>query len=288
MSEFAVTRRTERVELDASAVLGEAWGLYKRLFARSVALGAIVFGVLGLLELLGRSAQAGAAVGLLSLAFTLAGVALLQGGLVEIVRGLHADGDDEPGAAELFGRAGGRLGKLVCVSLLTAFGCALGTLLLVVPGLVLMTRWAVSVPVAMLEEGNARDALRRSRAIVAGNGWSVFKVLFAVGVLTVLVEIPFLLVAGGAGLFGWWLATTLAAALTAPFAAHALTVVYYALVQPGRPVVLPPGQRWQSVWQEQDSVASGSPAPDDRAGAFWAEQEARFDEREGERRGGSC
>jgi len=118
MSEFAVTRSAERVQLEANAVLGEAWRLYKRLFARSVVLGAIVFGVLGLIELLGRSGQAAAAVGLLSLAFTIGGVALLQGGLVEIVRGLHADGDDEPGASELLGRAGGQLWKLVCVSLL--------------------------------------------------------------------------------------------------------------------------------------------------------------------------
>jgi hypothetical protein len=285
MSDFAVTRRVEHVQLEANAVLGEAWRLYRRLFARSVVLGAIVFGVLGLIELFGRSSKAGAAVGLLSLGFTIGGVALLQGGLVEIVRGLHVDGDDEAGAGELLGRAGGRLGKLVCVSLLTAIGCALGALLLVVPALVLMTRWAVAVPVAMLEEGNARGALRRSREIVAGNGWPVFRVLLAVGLLTFLVEIPFLLVASGAGLFGWWVATTLASALTAPYAAHALTVVYYGLVQPGRPVVLPPGQRWQSVWQEQADVVGDSPERDDRGTVFWTEQEARFDEREG-RRGG--
>jgi len=59
------------------------------------------------------------------------------------------------------------------------------------------------------------------------------------------------------------------------------TVVYYGLVQPGRTVVLPPGQRWQSVWQEQADVVGDSPEPDDRASAFWAEQEARFDDREG-------
>jgi len=46
------------------------------------------------------------------------------------------------------------------------------------------------------------------------------------------------------------------------------TVVYYGLVQPGRPVVLPPGQRWQSVWQEQADVVGDSPEPDDRASAF--------------------
>jgi hypothetical protein len=85
--------------------------------------------------------------------------------------------------------------------------------------------------------------MRRSRGIVRGNGWSVFKVLLAISAITVAVEIPFALVAAGSGAFGWWLATTIAAALTAPYAAHALTVVYYALVEPGRPVALEPGQR---------------------------------------------
>ena len=81
------------------------------------------------------------------------------------------------------------------------------------------------------------------------------------------------------------MATTTGNPARAPYAAHALTVVYYGLVQPGRPVVLPPGQRWQSVWQEQADVVGGSPEPDDRTSAFWAEQEPRFEEREGPRGG---
>jgi hypothetical protein len=46
--------------------------------------------------------------------------------------------------------------------------------------------------------------------------------------------------------------TTLASVLTAPYAAHALTVVYYTLVQPEQPVVLEPRRRRQSVWAEGD------------------------------------
>jgi hypothetical protein len=41
-------------------------------------------------------------------------------------------------------------------------------------------------------------------------------------------------------------------------------------VQPGRSVVLPPGQHWQSVCQEQDDAAATSPERSDRASAFWA------------------
>lgn len=253
MTDFAVTRTVEKVELDANAVLKEAWRLYKRLFTRSLVMGAVVFGCLNLVNEVVRSRHASLLVALSSIVVTIAGTALLQGGLVEIVRGLHVDGNDEATALEALGRASGRLGKLIAVSLLVGLGVGVGVLLLVIPGLVLATRWAVAVPVAMLEQGTARDAMKRSRAILSGNGWNVFKVLFAVGFLTGVVSLPFTLVGAQQGPFGWWIAATLGAILTAPYTAHALTVVYYALLQPGRPIVLPPTQQWHSIWDDEDT-----------------------------------
>jgi hypothetical protein len=197
----------------------------------------------------------------------------VQGGLVEIVRGLHEDGDDDASVFAALGRASGRVMKLVCVSILFGLGVGFASILLLIPGLIVATRWAVAVPAAMLEEGNARGALGRSRAIVAGNGWNVFKVLFAVGMLNVIVLLPLTLVAHGSGPFGIWVATTIGSALTAPYAAHALTVVYYALVQPGRPVVLDPGRRWESVW----TAEAGEP---EKPASAWDEYERQFDERE--------
>jgi hypothetical protein len=135
-----------------------------------------------------------------------------------------------------------------------------------------MTRWAVAVPVAMLEDRKTDDAVRRSKQILAGNGWNVFKVIFAAGVLTALVTIPFSLIAAHAGLLGWWVASTIGSVLVAPYAAHALTVMYYALVQPERPVVLEPGQRFRSVWEEQAAAAP--------ADSVWAEYERKFEEHE--------
>jgi hypothetical protein len=252
MTDFPVTRTVQRIELDANAVLKEAWRLYKRLFTRSLVMGAVVFGVLNIFNEIARSGRTGVLVGLVSIVVTVAGTSLLQGGLVEIVRGLHVDGDDDATALEALGRAGGSLGKLVAVSLLVGLGVGFGVLLLVIPGLILATRWAVAVPVAMLEEGTARGAMKRSRAIVDGNGWNVFKVLFAVGFLTGLVSLPFTLVGAHEGPFGWWIAATLGSVLTAPYVAHALTVVYYALVQPSQPIVAPAGNHWQSIWDDED------------------------------------
>jgi hypothetical protein len=269
VTEYAVPRTQQKVELSPSAVLKEAWALYKRLFARSIGIGAIVFGVVHFFDVV---PGAGPFVNLISLVLAFAGIALVQGGLVEIVRGLHADGDDDPSLGQVLARTSVRLGKLVAVSLLSAIGIALGCLLLIVPGLVLLTRWAVAVPVAMLEETSATGALKRSREMVRGNGWNVFKIVFATGLLTGGVALLFGLVSSGLGPFGMWLALTLGSALTAPYTAHALTIVYYTLREPGRPVVLEPGRRWNSVWHEEDA------APEDQS--VDDEYQRRFDERE--------
>ena len=276
MTDFAAAAPTGgRVELSATDVLSRAWALYKRLFLRSILMAGLVFGAVNVFQAFIRGGAAGRSLGLIAVMLSFAGTALLEGGLVEIVRGLHVDGDDDASVPEAFGRAGGEFGKLVAVSLLSAFGMALGFLLFVVPGCILMTRWAVAVPVAMLEEGNARDAMKRSGDMVAGNGWCIFRVLLGVGFLTGIVTIPFALVSAHAGVFGWWVALTLSSMLTAPYAAHAITVAYFLLRDPSRPVILDPGHRWQSVWEEQAGTAEpASPV----AESIDAEYQRRFDE----------
>src|SRR2546423_8846013 len=115
MTTPAVTRTAQRVELDANQVLSRTWVLYKRLFTRSLGMGVVVFGVLQLVNLLVRSSHYRSLFALVSLLLTVAGVALIQGGLVEIVRSLHEDGDDDPSVTEAFEHASGRVWKLISV-----------------------------------------------------------------------------------------------------------------------------------------------------------------------------
>ena len=100
----------------------------------------------------------------------------------------------------------------------------------------------------------------------------LFEGLFAVGMLTAIVTVPFVLVSANAGAFGWWIAVTISSMLTAPYAAHALTVVYYTLSEPQRPVILDPGHRWGSVWDEEHAETDESASVD--------EYQRRFDEHE--------
>jgi Membrane domain of glycerophosphoryl diester phosphodiesterase len=136
---------------------------------------------------------------------------------------------------DLFRAAWKRAGALLGVSLLTGVGVALGLFLLVLPGLILFTRWSLAVPAVMLEGRTPRDAMRRSAELVKGHRWQVFTVFLTV--TAGALGASFLLERILAGPLGLWAALTLAATLTTPFAAHALNVVYYRIVNPGRPIL---------------------------------------------------
>jgi hypothetical protein len=254
-------------KLNAKDVMKQTEALYRRLFFRSIGISAAVFAVVKFVDtFVGSGAVGGAILALLSLALTLIGYAFVEGALVEVVRDLHDDGDGNRSYGEIVDSTRARLAPLTAVSLLTGFTIALGCLLFIVPGLVLLTRWAVAVPVVMLEGRSPSDAMRRSRELVRGNGRAVLNVVLTVGFMTAIVGFFFAIIARGNGFFVIWLAGTVAATLTAPYAAHAVTVLYYRLTEPERPVVLAPGKRWLSIWDAQhvampsDEASAGTDA----------------------------
>jgi Membrane domain of glycerophosphoryl diester phosphodiesterase len=207
--------------LSLPAVLRDTARLYRALFGRTVVMAALVFAVVCLVETVGPWP-----VVLLSLV----GTAVVQGALIEAV-----DQEREQRSGGLFQATGKRAGALLGVSLLTGIGVGVGLFLLVVPGLILFTRWSLAVPAVMLEGRSPRDAMRRSRQLVQGHGWQVFAIFVTVTAAAGLAS--FGLERALEPVIGLWLSLTLASALTTPFAAHALNVVYYRIVDPGRPVL---------------------------------------------------
>jgi hypothetical protein len=247
VTEAALPDPTRAPSLAIKSVLRDTGRLYRDLFGRTVLTGFIVFGVVAALETV-----APAPVLLLSVI----GTALVQGALVEAVAAEH-ESREQAAILDLYRDACKRIGRLLGVSLLTGLGVGLGLLLLVVPGLMLFTRWSLAVPVVMLEGLKPRAAMRRSRELVAGHGWAVFRVLLNVTVLAGLgslaIELLLVRLFGSThATFGLWVSASVASAITLPYGAHAMSVVYYRLTEPGRPVLPERDSRWPSVWQEQN------------------------------------
>lgn len=232
--------------MSVGEVLREAWTFYKRFFVRFVTVAAVVFVVIGLANgLLGLAADDGG-LGVLLWALIALGVSLvgyfwLQGALVEAVRDVR-DGRADVSVGELFARTRPRLPALIVAGVLAGIGIALGLVLLIIPGLFLLSRWFLIAPSIVLEGRSAGESFGRSWELTRGHvlptlGLVVLTLLIAfvgggiVGALVsaILAPLPDLLTG--------WISNVVVNSLIAPFVALAWTLAYYRLAE--RPVEQP-------------------------------------------------
>jgi hypothetical protein len=220
-------------------VLDEAWTLYTKHFVRLFLIAFAVYIVLNLVSaLLGVSLDdEGLGVvlfAILNAAISIIGYFWVQGALVEATADIH-DGKQDLEFGETFSRVQPLLPALIVAGLLAGLGIALGLILLIVPGLYLLTRWALIVPVIVLEKRRAGEAFGRSHELVRGHGWTIFGLVLVVFLLGAIVSgiISGLLRAALNDFLGFWIGNTVANAIVTPFFAVALTVAYLQLTRAG-------------------------------------------------------
>jgi hypothetical protein len=80
------------------------------------------------------------------------------------------------------------------ISLLMALGLMLGFILLVVPGLILMIVWCVTIPAQVVEQRGVLASFDRSRELTRGSRWSIFGLFVLYIVLSWIVAAVFLAV----------------------------------------------------------------------------------------------
>jgi hypothetical protein len=87
------------------------------------------------------------------------------------------------------------IGRLIVLDLVVTLAVAIGFVLLIVPGMVLLAYLAPSAPVMKLEHLGVRDAIRRSIELVRGRARSVFVIVVGVVLVTELavelIAVPF-------------------------------------------------------------------------------------------------
>jgi hypothetical protein len=223
--------------MDIGDVLSEAWSLYKRFLWKFFLTALAVFAVLDLLSALaaaasGDSVGAGVFWWLIAAVISVVGYFWVQGALVELVQDVR-DGRADRTIGETYAAVRPRLPALIAAGVLAAIGIAFGLLLLIVPGLFLLTIWSMLVPVIVLEGRAAGESFTRSREVVRGNGWSVFVLIFVTFLLVLIAQALIRLVfAPLPDFLDAWLGSLVAHSLTIPFAAAALTTAYFRLTAP--------------------------------------------------------
>jgi hypothetical protein len=211
--------------LDPGAVITRAVSIYRDNFAILFWAAAALF-ILPFAVAITVNSTAGTAVASL---LTLVIGTFYQGMVVELVRDVR-DGRRDNSVGQLFGSVTPVAVTLLAVAILYGIGVGIGIALVVIPGLFLMTIWAVTAPVVVIEQSSVLGAFTRSQDLVRGNGWPVFSViLFAivgVEIVRILVQALTAGLGDGASAVITWAVT----AATAPISALVAAVLYYALL----------------------------------------------------------
>lgn len=156
---------------------------------------------------------------------------LYQGMVVGLVKDVQ-DGRRDSSVGELVDATWPVVLPLIGAGLLSGIAIGIGMFLLVIPGLILLTIWAVIAPVIVVEHSGVIAAFGRSRELVRGNGWQVFGVIFTVFVIAAVVSLVLALIgaaiAKGVGMR--IVANLISSSITAPIGALAAATIYFGLL----------------------------------------------------------
>jgi hypothetical protein len=210
-------------------VIGDSWELYKKHWRHLAPIALIVYIVLGVVAALLAAVFDNWLAGLLSAMIGIIGAFWLQGALVKAVADVR-DGRADMSIQDTFRSAWPHVPAVAVAGILAGLGIALGLLLLIVPGLVLMTWWVVIIPAIILEDKSASESFSRSRELVRGYGWNVFGVIVLTILLLIVASIVIALILSP--LDDWLqelLSDIISGTLIAPFIAVTWTLLYFRL-----------------------------------------------------------
>jgi hypothetical protein len=209
-------------------VIKEAWGLYKAHWQHLLAFSFAVYVAVALIGALLAVTLTWLGV-ILAALVSLVALFWLQASLVKAVDDVR-DGRADLSLSQTFSAAREHLGAVVVAGILAAIGITIGLILLIVPGLILLTWWCLIVPTIVLENRSAGESFSRSRELVRGYAWSVFGVILLVVLLLIGFQIVLSIIL--TPLADWlqtFVSNIVSGTLTAPFIAIVLTLLYFRL-----------------------------------------------------------
>lgn len=170
--------------IESGRVISEAFENYRNYAGPLLAGALLVVGIAGVISGV-LEASDSLLLALLGLIVYIAAGVLYTGYVVKLVQDVR-DGRRDHSVEELFESAAPYIGTLILNGILAAIGIGIGLSLLIVPGLILITIWAVVAPAIVVEGAGVIEAFGRSRDLVRGNGWPVFGAI-VIAYLIVLV-----------------------------------------------------------------------------------------------------
>jgi hypothetical protein len=211
-----------------SGVLGEAWALYRRHAAHFILISFVIFLVISVITAL-LSWALGLVGALIGLVFSIFGMFLLQAALVKAVQDVR-DGRVDLSLGQTISAALPFVGSVAVASILASIGIGIGLVLVIVPGLILLTFWSMIVPEIVIGGAGAFESFSRSWRMVRGYAWNVFGTFILVFLILIAGEIVVSLILSALP-YGWrsFISDLVVDSLVVPFIAAVVTLIYYRL-----------------------------------------------------------
>jgi hypothetical protein len=217
--------RTRTIE--PGRVIGEAFETYRSQAGPLLGGALIVIGVAGVVEGL-LSVSGSVVLGVLGALVGLAATFLYTGYVVKLVQDVR-DGRRDFSVGELFSHATPYVGTLILNGILAGIAIVIGFILIIVPGLILITIWAVISPSIVVEDKGVMEAFGRSRELVRGQGWQVFGAIVLAFLIVIAVGIVFSILGAAIGDAGLVILRAIGNVITAPVAALVSSILFFDL-----------------------------------------------------------
>jgi hypothetical protein len=213
--------------IEPGRVIGEAFETYQNQVGPLLGGALIVIGIAGVIE--GILAVTGSLVlVVLGLLVGLAASFLYTGYVVRLVQDVR-DGRRDFSVGELFSHAAPYVGTLILNGILAGIAIAIGFVLIIIPGLILLTIWAVIAPSIVVEDKGVFEAFGRSRELVRGHGWQVFGAIVLAFLIVFAVGLVASIIGAAIGDVGRVILGTAANVATAPVAALVSSILFFDL-----------------------------------------------------------
>jgi membrane-anchored glycerophosphoryl diester phosphodiesterase (GDPDase) len=121
-----------------------------------------------------------------------------------------------------------KFGWVLLVSSATGIMVVIGFVLLIVPGVILLTRFTVAIPALVIEDRKGTDSINRSWNLTKGHFWHVLGTIFVAGLIAGVVSgiISTIGALAGTSWFTDWIFGSIGEIVVAPFSTLVSIVLY--------------------------------------------------------------
>jgi hypothetical protein len=247
-----------------TGVLSEAWDLYRRFASHFLLIAFVIYLITAVLVAL--LSLAGVFGAILGAVLGFAATYVVQASLIKAVQDVR-DGRVDLNLSETVQAATPYILPVIGASILAGIGITIGFILLIVPGLILLTFWCLIVPFIVLGGSGVFASFGNSWRTVRGYAWRVFGTYVLVFLILIAFGIVLGLILGLLPVFlRSFVDNVVAGTLIAPFLALVATLIYYRLTAAhAGETYVPTGPARAQVWEPPYPTAPPSPPP--QAGA---------------------